>query len=425
MDNFEEIDDICDLQHRIHEEFVKRDLGSNCPQVILLNCTRSESCDHTEATKDTVFIGNNLSESEQKQFQKKLEEIEKTYKNADTFYGFMIMKKNFSSEYIQGVARNTLKNFNFESKPAQLVAVLTLLNVYCKGAVLSVSLCEEFLQLQPYCASQKVEDEFGKFSTLLTRCTVEAKVVYEAIRSIHPRMAECCLQELTTTYNVSRAEILNTLLTNSTFYECTQGKDKLMQDVRNMLLKRHHSKEESLFSPVIKAIIKDTPGAEEMVLHNAAKRFDKDAIISQLLARYQYLKKKDFRQAKEWARKAKEISRESSHISDTAAQVIKHELKHAIASRKDDKDPMTPEKLRDHLKMALSARDAFRETQDIAKKERAQETRAPFNTAGYLGEISVAVIIIDILEKNNTRPAASWVQIGRGRKGQNRANADS
>ncbi|KAJ8340389.1 hypothetical protein SKAU_G00350220 [Synaphobranchus kaupii] len=406
MDDFEELDAVYDLKRHIDDQFVKRDLSSNCPQVILLNCMRTESWEQTEATKDTVFIGNNLSELEQMQFQKKLEEIEKTYKNADTFYGFMIMKKNFSREYIQGVARNTLKNFNFESKPAQLVAVLTLLNVYCKGAVLSVSLCEEFLQLQtkPCYASQKFEDEFGKFSTLLTCCTVEAKVVYEAIRSIHPRMAECCLQELTTTYNVSRAEILNMLLTDSMFYECTQGKDKLMQDVRNMLLKRLHSEEESRFSPVIHAIIKDTPGAEEMVLHNAAKRFDKDAIISQLLARYQYLKKKDFRQAKEWARKAKEISRESSYISDTSAQVIKHELKHAIASSKEDKDPMTPEKLRDYLKIACSARDAFRETQDTAKKEialRAKVNRdnTPYNTAGYLGEIQVAVIIMDILEK--------------------------
>ncbi|XP_064180864.1 sterile alpha motif domain-containing protein 9-like [Anguilla rostrata] len=405
IDDFEELDAVNDLQQRIDAEFVKKDLGSSGPQVILLNCMRTESMEQTEATKDTVFIGNNLSESEQEQFQKKLKEIEKTHKNADTFYGFMIMKKNFSREYIEGIARNTLKNFNFESKPAQIFAALVLLNVYCKGAVLSVSLCEVLLRMQTEssCASQKVEDRFGKFSTFLTRCTVEAKVVYKALRTIHPCVAECCLQEVVTTYSVSRAMILNMLLTDSTFYECTQGRDKLMWDVRNMLVKRCYLEEESRFSPVIHAIAKDTPGAEEMVLHNAAKRFEKDAIVSQLLARYHYLKKKDFMLAKEWARKAKEISPKSSYMSDTCAQVIKHELKHAIV-RSKDKDPMTPEKLRDCLKMARSARDAFRETQDIAKREialraKVRRDNTPYNIAGCLGEINIAVIILDILEK--------------------------
>ncbi|XP_061087482.1 sterile alpha motif domain-containing protein 9-like [Conger conger] len=403
MDAIEELDAVYRLQKRIDEEIVKRDCSSNCAQVILLNCMRTDSLDQTEATKDTVFIGNNLSESEQKLFKVNLGQIEKTYKNAVTFYGFMIMKTNFSQEYIQSITQNTLKNFNFESKPAQLFAVLTLLTVYWKRAVLSVSLCEDFLgmQIKPLFASKKVEDEFGKFSAFLTRSTVEAKVVYQAMKVIHPSIANCCLQEITTTFKVSRAKILNMLLTNSAFFECTQGKDKLMQDVRNILLKRQHMEKESMFSPVIHAIIKDKPGEEEMVLQNAAKCFDKDAFIAQLLARYQYLKK-DFRQAKEWARKAKGINQESSYIADTSAQVIKHELKHAI--RDSNKDPMRPEKLRDCLKMARSARDAFRETKEIAEKEiafRAKVKRynSPYNLAGCLGEIQVAVIIMDILEK--------------------------
>lgn len=138
------------------------------------------------------------------------------------------------------------------------------------------------------------------------------------------------------------------------------------------------------------------------MLFNAAKRFDKDAVISQLLARYQYLKKRDFREAKDWAKKAKDLSRDNSYISDTSAQVIKHELKSAIQS--DKEDPMKPEKLKGYLRMAQSATEAFRDTQEIAKKEATQRVQNkrdnnPFNTAGCLGEIQVAVIIIKILEK--------------------------
>ncbi|XP_041699370.2 sterile alpha motif domain-containing protein 9-like [Coregonus clupeaformis] len=406
LDDFEEMDDAYDLQQLIEKECVKRDIGSRSPQVILLNCMRAESWEKTESTEDTVFIGNNLSEMEQRQFEKKLEEIEKTYKNADTFYAFMIMKKNFSPEYIQGVARNTLKSFNINHKHGQLIAVLVLLNVYCKGATLSVSLCEEFLGLQtkPHSGSSDVKARFGKFSTLVTCCTEEAKVVFEAVRMIHSSMAVHCLQELTTN-SVTKAEITDLLLTTDKLYECVQGKDKLMKDVHTMLVKRHHSVkgEDSQFSPLIQDIAKETPGVEENVLFNAAKRFEKDAVISQLLARYQYLKKRDFREAKDWAKNAKDLSRDNSYISDTSAQVIKHELKSAIQS--DKEDPIKPEKLKGYLRMAQSATEAFRETQEIAKKEatlRVQNKRdnSPFNTAGCLGEIQVAVIIIEILEKS-------------------------
>ncbi|XP_028969360.2 sterile alpha motif domain-containing protein 9-like [Esox lucius] len=406
LDDFEEMEDTYDLQMLIEKECVKRKIGSKSPQVILLNCMMTEFWEKAESTEDAVFIGNNLSEMEQRQFEKKLEEIEKTYKNADTFYAFMIMKKNFAPEYIQGVARNTLKSFSIRHKQAQLIAVLALLNVYCKGATLSVSLCEEFLDLQakPHCGSSDVKAGFGKFSTLVTCCTEEGTVVFEAVRMIHSSMAEHCLRELTSTYSVTKAEITDLLLTTEKFYECIQGRDKLKKDVHTMLVKRQHlvKGEDSQFSPLIQDISKETPGVEENVLFNAAKRFEKDAIIFQLLARYQYLKKRDFREAKDWAKNAKELSKDNSYIYDTSAQVIKHELKSEIQS--DKEDLIKPEKLKDYLRMAQSATESFRETQVIAKKEatlRIQNKRdnSPYNTAGCLGEIQVAVIIIEILEK--------------------------
>ncbi|XP_072542238.1 sterile alpha motif domain-containing protein 9-like [Salminus brasiliensis] len=408
IDDFEDIDAVNDLQQHIEKECLKRNATSKSPQVILLNCMRAESRAQTEATDDTVFIGNRLSEMERRLFENKLKEIEKIYKNAETFYGFMILKKDFSPEYIQGVVKNTLKGFNFKYKQAQLIAVLVLLDCYCRSAKLSVSVCEEFLGLstRPDSESCKVEDEFGKFSALLTRCTVESSVVFEAVRVIHPSMAEHCLEELTTTFSVSKAKITDFLLTTDLFYECIQGKEKLVQDVHNMLVRRNYSaenlQEDCKFSPLIQAIAKETPGFEENVLLNAAKRFEKNAVISQLLSRYHYLQKKDFREAKDWAKKARELQRDNSYICDTSAQVIKHELKDAISNDRDN--PVKADKLKEYLKMALSATEAFRETQEIARKEvdvrfKGKKDFSPYNTAGRLGEIQIAVTVIDILEK--------------------------
>ncbi|XP_076857860.1 sterile alpha motif domain-containing protein 9-like isoform X1 [Brachyhypopomus gauderio] len=407
VDDFEDTDAINDLQKHIEKECLKNNISFKFPQVLLMNCIRAESRLQTESTDDTVFIGNKLSEAEQKLFEKKLEEIEQIYKNAETFYGFMILKKDFSSEYIQGVAKNTLKGFNFKHRPAQLFTVLVLLGCYCKSAKLSVSVCEEFLGLpiRPDCGSCKVEDPFGKLSTLLTRCTAECSVVYDAMRVIHPSMAEHCLEELSTTFHVSKAQITDFLLTTDVFYTCIQGREKLRQDVRNMLVRRLHSADnltDCQFSPLVQAITNETPGFEENVLLNAAKRFDKDAVIFQLLSRYHYLKKKDFAEAKDWAKNARDLQGNNSYICDTTAQVIKHELRDALSNDKDN--PIKADKLKEYLGLALSATEAFRDIQEIARKEvqvryQGKKDFSHYNSAGCVGELQVAVMVIDILER--------------------------
>ncbi|XP_061578929.1 sterile alpha motif domain-containing protein 9-like [Cololabis saira] len=405
IDDFDDMEKVLYLQQLIEKECSKKDIQSKSPQVILLNCMRSEFSESTEPTSDTIFIGNDLSEKEQKRFEEKLKEIEQTHKNAETFYGFMIMKKNFKKEYIQGIVRKTLKSFDWSKKHAQLLAVLALLDVYCKGSALSISLCEDFLDLQPkpVCGNIKVEDAFGKFSNFITRCTVEGKVVFNAVKMIHSSISKECLHELTTTGVSSKAEITNLLLTTSQFYESIQGKDNLLQDVRHILVKRYYSSEdECQFSPLIQDIASASPGMEELVLQNASKRFQKDAIVSQLLARYYYLKKKDFSEAKSWAKQARDLSKDSSYIADTSAQVLKHELRIYIPSNREE--PVRPKDLGNFLTVAQSAMEGFQETQRLAKKESAYRSKVkgdqcPINTSGCLGEVHVGVLIIDMLKK--------------------------
>ncbi|CAN9498067.1 unnamed protein product [Ophioblennius macclurei] len=406
VDDFDDENKVSDLQQLIEAECVKEGIQCKSPQVPLLNCMRSHSSEPPQTTADTVFIGNHLSEKEQKLFEEKLIEIEKTHKNAETFYGFMIMKKNFKPEYIESVVRNTLKSFNIDQSPSQLLAFLVLLNVYCKRSCLSVSLCEEFLGLQTVFGTNKIEDGFGKFSTLICRCSVESKVVFSGVKVIHSSIAKQCLQELTTAHGVNKAEITALLLNSSKLYESTQGRDNLLQDVRDILVKRQRSRdnteEESQFSPLIHEIARETPGLEEIVLENAAQRLNNDAIVSQLLARYYYLKKKDFSSAKSWAKQARHLSKDSSYIADTTAQITKHELKNAI--EKDKEEPISPNALKEYLKMAHEATEAFKETCRLAKKESIQRLNVktdnnPFNTSGCLGEVQVGVLVIDLLQK--------------------------
>ncbi|KAF4115292.1 hypothetical protein G5714_002781 [Onychostoma macrolepis] len=369
IDDFQNVSDVKKLQLQIEEECLKENTFSKSPQVIIVNCMRAES---SEQNDDAVFIGNNLSEKEQELFEEKLKEFEQTNTNTKTFYGFMILKNNFSSDYIQGIVKSTLKGFNFQDKHAQLFAVLVLLHVYCKDALLSVSTCEEFLGLQTKAAFEpsKVEDGFEQFSTLLTRCTVNSKISFEGVTVIHYRIAQHCLKEFSAlSSKVTKAEVTNLLLTTDLFYEHALGKQKLMQDVHSILVRRQYSAEaeQSLFSPLIQDIMKETPGMEEIILQNAAKCNRKDAVIFQLLARYYYIKKSDFPTAMIWAKKAKGLSKDNSYICDTVSQVLLRELKHTVHNDKDD--PIKPESLDRYLTLAESAGEACKETQQTANKE--------------------------------------------------------
>ncbi|XP_027879342.1 sterile alpha motif domain-containing protein 9-like [Xiphophorus couchianus] len=403
IDDFDDMEKVEELQFAIETQFIEKDLQA--AKVILLNCMRSEFNTVTGLPPDTVFIGNNLSDKELKLFEVKFKEIEQQHWNVKTFYGFMIMKENFNEEYIKGVVKNTLKNFNMDQKNAQLFAVLVLLRVYCKYSTFSWCLCLDVLdQPIPVCGGLKIHDVFGEFSSFISFCWDQDKIKYVAISVTYSIIARQCLEELKTTHKVTKAKITNFLLATDQLYECTQGTDNLFQCVHDILVKRFSSSEEvSQFSPLIQQIAEETPGQEEIVLSKAAKRLEDDAVVFQLLARYYYLKKKNFIVAKDWAKKAMGLSKDNSYIADTSAQVLKHELKNEISNCQEG-EFISPEKLRIALKMAQSAMEAFQKTQTLAKKEslnryKIKTNNCSFNTSGFLGEIQVGVLVLGLLEK--------------------------
>lgn len=403
IDDFDDMEKVEELQTAIETQFIEKDLQA--AKVILLNCMRSEFNTGTGLPPDTVFIGNNLSDKELKLFEVKFKEIEEQHWNFETFYGFMIMKENFNEEYIKGVVKNTLKNFNMDQKNAQLFAVLVLLRVYCKYSTFSWCLCLDVLdQPIPVYGGLKIHDVFGEFSSFISFCWDQDKIKYVAISVTYSIIARQCLEELKTTHKVTKAKITNFLLATDQLYEYKQGTDNLFRYVHDILVKRFSSSEEvSQFSPLIQQIAEETPGQEEIVLSNAAKRLEDDAVVFQLLARYYYLKKKNFIVAKDWAKKAMGLSKDNSYIADTSAQVLKHELKNEISNCKEG-EFISPEKLRIALKMAQSAMEAFQKTQTLAKKEslyryKIKTNNCSFNTSGFLGEIQVGVLVLGLLEK--------------------------
>ncbi|KAM6210428.1 sterile alpha motif domain-containing protein 9-like isoform 1-T2 [Sarcoramphus papa] len=415
VDDFEEQENVYFLQKEIQAAITEKCIRYVTPLVIILNCMRSQNPDESSTINflNSISLKHMLSEKEQRAFDQKLKYIEKVHPNPDNFYSFMIMKKNFDPQYVEKVVKNTLHNLNIASKPAQLVCYLTLLNSYVRTSTVSVSLCEEFLGINSQeigCSKDKLIEKMGICSNFLIYDQVHEYTRYKGLRIIHPLIASHCLTELKLTYDLPRSEITLQLLKEDLFYKTSLKQDKLIRDIQTLLItrqrKEHGDESDTLFSPLIEAIHREENCSNvEYVLKQASARFEQNGYICQALARYCYIKVRNFDSALYWAKAAKQRAQHNSYISDTLGQVFKSKLRYCV-EHKEKSAVLTAEELKYLLELAENASKAFRESQWQAENadneqylqhQKLKRKFQTYNTAGYQGEIETGLYVIDIL----------------------------
>ncbi|XP_056336689.1 sterile alpha motif domain-containing protein 9-like [Danio aesculapii] len=406
VDDSEDTENTEELQHSMRKTL--EEISPNA-LVVVLNCLRSKTpkLRYSNSVIESQFITATLSKEEMDAFEMKLTELQKTHEKPENFYSFMIMKSNFSQDYVTNVTRNILKDLDIERKQAQLFSILALLNSYVAESAISVSLCEDFLGIKRnFWGKQTVLDEMEPQSCLLIEFEAEEGGVYKAIRFVHQRIATECVKELEETHKIPRSDIVHNLLHCDLFFKSGIGKDNLLQSVKSMLITRQRKTEgdekDTLFSLLIEDINKENDKLKKIqdIFTEASKRFDKDFVIPQALARHLYLNENNFAQAKDWANKAKTI-KENSYTLDTVGQVSRSELKSKI---KENKKP-TPDDLQEYLNLADEAIEAFQRAQLLAKTDDSpdlEETshRKPntYNISGYMSEIDIAMTVFDIVK---------------------------
>ncbi|XP_053266394.1 sterile alpha motif domain-containing protein 9-like [Podarcis raffonei] len=416
VDDFEEQENVYLLQHAMQSAIAEKGIQYENPIVIILNCMRSQNPGESSKSNslNSIALKQKLSPKEQRAFEEKLKEIEEQYDHPEDFYSFMIMKRNFDQQYIENVVKNTLKGLDVSSKQAQLISFLALLNSYVTESTISVSQCEEFLGIstkKAYWGTENLDDKMGNCSNIIIQTEVQERGRYKGVRISHSLIAGQCLEEFKQTYKLTKSKITLLLLRENLFYDMGIGRDKLQQDVQNMLLIRHRKEHgddaDTLFSPLIEAIQKEERSVEvERVLTEATRIFSQNVFISQALARHFYIKEKNFNRALEWARKAKKGAPNNSYISDTLGQVYKSEIKHCLEENAEKS--ITVEILKRLLNLAKCASDAFKESQEQtenidSEKEYFQSIKykrkyETYNTSGYLGEIETGLYAIEMIE---------------------------
>ncbi|XP_078519890.1 sterile alpha motif domain-containing protein 9-like [Lissotriton helveticus] len=416
VDDMEEEENVYILQNSIQAAVADKYIRYEKPVVIILNCMRSQNPDSSSKNYSTnsVALINVLSQQEQRAFANKLKEIEMNHECPEHFYSFMIMKSNFDKQYIQKMVRNTLKGLNIESKEAQLISYLALLNSYVKDSTISLSQCEEYLGMnanKSFWGRESVEDKMGPYSCILLRIEVEEYGRYQGLRLIHPLIADQCLEELRSSYHLNKSTIMLQLLERECmFHKIGIGRDRFFQNLQSMLVtrqrKEHGDDADTLFSPLIEAIQEEEGTSEvENVLIKGTDLFHQNPFITQALARHLYIREKNFSKAIGYAKKAKKIAPDNSFLSDTLGQTYKAQLKHWM-DENVKKKTITSEELKYLLDIAVSASDAFKESQEQTEKkgnirdewQKNKRKYEVYNTAGFLGQIEVCQYTISILE---------------------------
>ncbi|XP_020016740.2 sterile alpha motif domain-containing protein 9 [Castor canadensis] len=415
VDDFEEQDNVYLLQASIQTAVAEKYIRYEKPLVIILNCTRSQNPEKSAKIPDSIALIQQLTPKEQRAFELKLKEIKEQHKNFEDFYSFMIMKTNFNKEYIEKVVRNILKGQNVFTKEAKLFSFLALLNSYVPDTTISLSQCEKYLGIankKAFWGTEKLEDKMGTYSTILIKTEVEECGKYCGVRIIHPLIASLSLEELKKSYNLNKSQIILDMLTENLFYDPGIGKSKFLQDMQTLLLTRQRNEHEgetgNWFSPFIEALHKDEGNvAVKNVLLEGIHRFNPNAFICQALARYFYIKEKDFGSALNWAKQAKEIEPDNSYISDTLGQVYKSKIRWWIEDNSKNRN-ISVDDLTDLLDLAVQASNAFKESQQQSEdreyevKERLYQKSKrrydTYNIAGYQGEIEVGFYTIQILQ---------------------------
>uniref|UniRef100_A0A3Q0R9H3 Sterile alpha motif domain containing 9 n=1 Tax=Amphilophus citrinellus TaxID=61819 RepID=A0A3Q0R9H3_AMPCI len=387
----------------------------NC-KVIILNCVRSHSPmeqykQHNQTQNQ--YITASLTSQEQKDFEKKLKELEETHEKPENFYSFMIMKNNFDQKYIDKLAHNTLENFDSTTKEAQLFAFLALLNTYVAESEIALSLCEDFFGMKMIrWPEDSVLDKMKQYSNLLIIDRVEEWGGYKGLRILHHTIASACLAEVERSCCKTVSDITMQMLHYDLFFSAGVVKHRLMLSIQRMLIERQRKKdgdEREQFSPLIHKIHKQQ-GRQTVqeIFVKASSRFVTSVSIPQALARYLYIHERDFPEALKWAEKAKDI-KENPYTFDTIGQVYKSNLKSNMDREKHEKSH-NPEDLHTNIKIANSGMKAFQRAQKLSDLEDKPQEETPdddsedyprksYNVYGYVRMLEIAFLVFESLSR--------------------------
>ncbi|KAL2082418.1 hypothetical protein ACEWY4_022236 [Coilia grayii] len=353
---------------------------------IILSCQRSYNPEKMckESPLQNVQVTHKLSDEEKRQFASKRTMLEQQYK-PEFILTFVLMSEGFDHqkivEYVEHFVRNLLVGIDRTTVVTRLIHYVAMLNTYVQNSFLSQSHCEALLALSIYLeGSHLMQDEVREqfcrrvFEEALTepaRLVLihlrDERTHIKSIRMIHPLVAKEILQQLLC-HQKQESELALELLCNDVLFEHRFGREDYKKFLRALFMKRDRvskgDEADSLFSPLIEHV-RDTESVEKAIdlLKEAYKRFDKDPLFAQHLARL-YCSEEKFEEAERWAEIAAKRLPNHPFVLHTKGQVYRKWFQAKVVALK--KQRKTAENLVDAIQTAVKGMDCFQDSQRAA-----------------------------------------------------------
>ncbi|CAB1345503.1 unnamed protein product, partial [Coregonus sp. 'balchen'] len=394
------------LQDAIMKEIVERNITTHVPVVIILNCVRKAVIKQEDQNNSRhVILRKELSEAEKQQFEEKQIEISRRYSNKHKlFHGFNIMREHFSGDYVRKMC--ALFGDVRKNRKKSLLAFLSLVNAYVPGSHLLQSQCQAFLgPPDPIYGGPSFEQRMQPFTHLIVTFPSQ-QGQDKHVRMAHPLIAQQCV-ELLAKEGVTRSDTAENFLTD---FCGEQVQQHLMPVIKDMLTKREitvddqkrekGNERKDTFSRLIHDIEANESKSECVsVLQLASEKFIQDPFFLKLLLLKEYFN------AENWAKIAKDRDLNNSFVADTLGQVYKNHLKSRIKNHLKSRVHDSSISAQDILEMAEKAFEAFKDEERAAENEQGADMQDDgmtnvshiFNSRGLFGYLQVANIVFDSL----------------------------
>ncbi|XP_062407128.1 sterile alpha motif domain-containing protein 9-like [Sardina pilchardus] len=405
-----------DLKNELENATRQIAQGTLC--FIVLSCRRS--FDGAKKCKEEPFynvqVTLKLSDVEKEQFASILEKLKQIYE-PEFILTFVLMSNGFQekeiSSYVGNFVNHLLQDLDHDHLVTHLFLYVALLNTYVQDSFLSRSHCEaRFIrstQLEKFQLLQgDVTEEFHQhaFEEALTK---QGRLVFihqrdqmtniKSIRIIHPLVAKEILRQLLR--QKQESELALELLHDDVLFEHRFGRGDYVKFLRDLFMRRDRiskgAEEDSFFSPLIEHV-RDTESFETAIilLEEAYKRFDKDPLFAQQLARLNYSQEK-FEEAECWAELAAEKLPNNPFILHTKGHVYRKWFYKKVSVLK--KENKTGERIADAVRTAIKAMDSFQECQRASIKD--AET---MNIAGFFAAAEVGCRLLQLFFTSSVFP---------------------
>ncbi|KAG7329658.1 hypothetical protein KOW79_005880 [Hemibagrus wyckioides] len=388
-----------ELKHELETAINTKKIAHGIPCFILLLCKRSHDSEKMSRGSPlmSVSVTHKLSPKEKEQFGRKLDVLQQQFK-PEFIVTFVLMCEEFNHEYVKNLVQHLLQDIDHASVETQLIQYVALLNTYVENSFISQSHCKRLLHFQRSLYAERFpqhifEQSLSEQSKLVFIHFKDETTHINSIKIIHPLVAKEILHQLLG--DKQQSDLALELLSNDMLFNHRFGGEEYKKVLRELFIRRYKiskgDKSDTFFSPLIEHV-RQNEKAENAIklLHEAYKRFDRDAFFAQQLARLFYWNE-NFVEAEQWAETAANKMPKNSYILDTKGQVYKRwfttknkavEMTH----------PKTPECTADAIETALKAIDCFEKCQKVAVGE--TET---MNNSGFFGAVDVGCSLLELI----------------------------